>query len=130
MLLGQSKKKRAVGSLGWHRGRGCLPASRPAALPHAPKPRKFVCKRYFPATLPHLLLVRVRTSLALGLDQTPPRLGGSGALRGGDLDGQRRLELLDGDFVHAALVLLLAAPVLQALGSHEGLDVATCLWVT
>lgn len=78
---------------------------------------------------PHtkLLLVGVRAALALGLDEAPLGLGGPGALGGRDLDGQGGLVLLDGDLVHAALVLLLPAPVLQALGSHQGLDVATCL---
>lgn len=69
-------------------------------------------------TLSYLLLIGVRTSLPLGLDETPPRLWCSGALRGGDLDRQWWLELLDGHLVHVSFVLLLAAPVLQALRSH------------
>lgn len=78
---------------------------------------------------PHteLLLVGVGAALALGLDEAALGLGGPGALGRRDLDGQGRLVLLDGDFVHAALVLLLPAAVLQALRPHQRLDVATCL---
>lgn len=66
---------------------------------------------------PHtkLLLVGVCTPLPLGLDEASPRLRRSGALRGGDLDGQRGLVLLDGHLVHVPLILLLTAAVLQAL---------------
>lgn len=115
-----------------------LPAL-PGTWQHCPRlPHTAVCKRgikeylsqhYFMQTRSHLLLVGVCTPLPLGLDEASPRLRRSGALRGGDLDGQRGLVLLDGHLVHVPLILLLTAAVLQALWPHQGLDVATCLWV-
>lgn len=101
-----------------------LPAL-PGTWQHCPRlPHTAVCKRgikeylsqhYFMQTRSHLLLVGVCTPLPLGLDEASPRLRRSGALRGGDLDGQRGLVLLDGHLVHVPLILLLTAAVLQAL---------------
>lgn len=135
-LVNQRKKNQNTVSPGEEDRAARLPPAQPAlaALSHCPRlpfPATYEAEikqqkgflssqRHCTAPVPHLLLVRIRAPLALGLDQTPPCLGCSGALRRGDLNGQRRLELLDGDFVHVhvPLVGLLPAPVLQALRSH------------